>query len=95
MSVADFRDIMIGIVGVLITIILIGVAVGGLIVFLRVKSIMNSIKRTLKNVENITQIGSKAARPLVILAAIIEGVSRGIRAFRKDKGGNHGKRGKS
>ncbi len=93
MSIDWFRDLVISIFGLVATGALIFIAVLSYSLYRRTRPILDSIKTTSAAIEGISSyVRDEVARPLVEVAAIVQGVSRGIEAvtklFKKGKGGS-------
>ncbi len=79
MSIEWFRDLVICIFGLGATLVIIFLAVLALLVFLRVKPIIDSVKKTTKTVENIsTCMEEEVAKPIAQLASFIQGIRQAV-----------------
>ena len=92
MTIDWLRDLVICICGLVIVGVLIFFAVLLYSLYHRTRSILDSVKATSRNIESISSyVRGEVARPLIEVAAIIQGVRQGIDAvtklFRKEKGG--------
>ena len=92
MSIDWFRDLIISIFGIVATVVSIFIAVLAYSLYRRIKPILKSIKKTTATVQKLSSYAeSEVAKPLVQIAAIIQGVCQGIEAvskiFQKKKGG--------
>lgn len=72
MSLAELRDLVIVVDGIIFTILLIGLAVGSLIVYNKMQKLMKSIK--------------KAIRPVSQMIILFKGIQEAIRVFSRKKG---------
>ena len=93
MSIDWFRDLVISIWGLVTTGVLIFVAVLLFLLYRRTKAILDSIKATSRNIQGISSyVGDEVVKPVVEIAAIIQGVRQGIdtigRFLRKEGGRN-------
>ena len=93
MNIEWLRDLIICIWGLLSTAVLIFVAVLVYSLYRRAKPVLDSMKTTSANIQKIsTCVRDEVARPLVEVAAIVQGVNQGInmvtKLFKKDKGGS-------
>jgi len=78
-SIEWFRDLVICIFGLGATLVIIFLAVLALLVFLRVKPIIDSVKKTTKTVENIsTCMEEEVAKPIAQLASFIQGIRQAV-----------------
>jgi hypothetical protein len=82
-SIEWFRDFIISISVLAVTGVLIFVAVLSYSLYRRIKPILDSIKATSRTIQGIsTYAGDKAAKPLIEVAAVIEGIRQGINMVR-------------
>jgi len=90
MSIDWFRDLVISISGIMLILLLILVAVLSYSLYRRAKSILDSATTTVKNIQGIFNIGDEVVKPVVQVAAIIQGIRQGANAvnklFKKQKG---------
>ena len=92
MSIEWFRDLIISIWGLVATGVLIFVAVLSYSLYRRIKPILESLKNTSRTIQGIsTYAGDKVAKPLIEVAAVIQGIRQGInmvsKFFKKKEGG--------
>ena len=93
MSMEWFRDLVISIWGLVATGVLIFVAVLSYSLYRRIKPILESIKTTCRTIQGIsTYAGDKVAKPLIEVAAIIQGIRQGINMVTKFAGRKEGGR---
>lgn len=79
MTIGWFRDLVIIIFGLVAAGVLIAFAVMGIAIFRRLRVILDSLKVTSANIEEISTFArSQVTRPLARLAAIVAGISKGI-----------------
>ena len=95
MDVAWFRDLIICISGAVLAVVLIFTAVLMYLLYRKTKSVLDSIKIASKNIQDITSIlRDEIAKPVIGVAAFIQGIRQGIKTiskfFRKQGGGRHG-----
>ena len=92
MAIEWLRDLVICISGLVIVGVLIFIAVILYALYQKTKSIVDSIEYTAKNISGISSYAAKeVVKPLVQVAALIQGVRQGINAvskiFKKQEGG--------
>ena len=97
MDIAWFRDLVICIFGLAITVVAIFIAVLSYLLFTRVKSILDSAKIASAIInETIATVHDEVIGPIVQVVTLIRGVCQGVdlvnRLFRKDaqEGGTNG-----
>ena len=93
MSIEWLRDLVIFIWGLVSTAVLIFVAVLVYSLYRRAKPVLDAMKSTSANIQKVTTcVREEVARPLVEVAAIVQGLNQGInlvtKLFRKQKGGS-------
>ncbi|MFC1871575.1 hypothetical protein ACFLYF_04160 [Chloroflexota bacterium] len=93
MSIEWLRDLVICIWGILSTAVLIFAAVLAYSLYRRAKPVLDSMKTTSANIQSLsTCVRDEVAKPLVEVAAIVQGVTQGIdmitKLFKKRKGGS-------
>ena len=93
MSIDWLRDLVICIFGLVATGVLIFVAVLAYLLYRRTRPILDSIKATSANIQGISSsVVNQVAKPLIEVAAIIQGVRQGIatvtKFFKKKEGGS-------
>jgi len=91
-----YRDLIICIYGVVGTIALIMIVVLVYKLYSRIKSILDSAKRTAGTIDDVTSyVGNQAVKPMVQIVALVQGVRQGINTFnnlfQKRKGGKDGR----
>ena len=75
MGIEWFRDLAIVILGLGVTIVVIFIGILALMMYLKLKPILNAAKSTAKRVENISAtVEEEVSRPLAQLAAFVQGV---------------------
>jgi hypothetical protein len=83
-SIDWFRDLIISILGLVATGVLILVAVLLFLLYRRTRAILDSAKGIMRTAQDISSYAAGGvAKPLVQVAAIIQGISRGIEAISK------------
>ena len=79
MNIEWFRDLVISIFGVGVTLVVIFIGVLVLMFYLKLRPILNSIKSVTKTVENISScVEEEMSGPLARLAAFVQGISQAI-----------------
>jgi Na+-transporting methylmalonyl-CoA/oxaloacetate decarboxylase gamma subunit len=74
-SIEWFRDLVICIFGLGATLVVLFLAVLALLVYLRVRPILDSVKATTKTVENISScVEQEVAKPLAQVVSFIQGI---------------------
>ena len=82
MGIEWVRDLAIVVLGFGVTIVVIFIGILALVMYLKLKPILDSAKSTAKRVENIsTTIEEEVSRPLAQLAAFIQGVRQAAGFF--------------
>jgi len=90
MSIDWFRDLTISILGLVATGVLIFLAVLSYSLYRRARSILDSIRTTLRTIQGISSYaGDEVAKPLIQLVTLIQGIRQGIDTISKlfKKGG--------
>ena len=95
MGIEWFRDLFICIFGLVAAVVFIFIAVLLFKIYRRGKTILDSMKTTAKTIQGISSYtGDEVIKPLMQIAAIIQGIRQGIEAisklFKKHKGGENG-----
>lgn len=79
MSIEWFRDLVVCVFGLGATVAVIILVVLALILFVKIRPILNSIKATTKTVENISScVEEEVARPLAQVAAFVQGIRQAV-----------------
>lgn len=79
-----FRDLFICIFGLVATVVSIFIAVLLFKIYRRVKVILDSMKTTAKTIQSVSgYAGSEVIKPLMQIAAVVQGVRQGIEAISK------------
>jgi len=94
MSIDWFRDLIICIFGLVAAGVLIFIAVLLFLLYRRVRVILDSVKATSKTIQGLSSyVGDEVVKPVIEVAAIIQGVRQGIdtisRFFKKKEGGKN------
>lgn len=94
MSIDWFRDLVISIFGLVAAGVLIFIAVLLFLLYRRVRVILDSVKATSKTIQGLSSyVGDEVVKPVIEVAAIIQGVRQGIdtisRFFKKKEGGEN------
>lgn len=94
MGIDWFRDLAISIFGLVAAGVLIFVTVLVFSLYRRIKVILDSVKTTSKTIQGLSSyVGDEVVKPVIELAAIIQGVRQGIdtvsRLFKKKEGGRN------
>jgi Na+-transporting methylmalonyl-CoA/oxaloacetate decarboxylase gamma subunit len=89
-SIEWFRDLVICMFGLGATLVVLFLAVLALLVYLRVRPILDSVKKTTKTVENISScVEQEVAKPLAQVVSLIQGIRQAfgmVSRFSKKKG---------
>ena len=92
MSIEWLRDLVVCIFGLGATIAIVFIAVLAFLLYRKIRPILDSVKATTKTVEDISScVEEEVAKPLIHIAAIVQGVSQAIALvsrFSKKKGGS-------
>ena len=94
MGIDWFRDLVICIVGLVTAGVLIFITVLAFSLYRRIKVILDSVKTTSKTIQGLSSyVGDEVVKPVIEVAAIIQGVRQGIdtisRLFKKKEGGRN------
>jgi len=94
MDIAWFRDLVICIAGLVMTVVVVLFGVIAVLLYTRVRAIMNSVQATSTNIQEISStVKDEVVQPVAQLGALIKGISQGIdifsRFFRKQEGGRN------
>ena len=94
MGIDWFRDLIICIFGLVAAGALIFIAVLSFLLYRRVRVILDSVKATSKTIQGISSyVGDEVVKPVIEVAAIIQGVRQGIdtisKFFKKKEGGKN------
>ena len=94
MGIDWFRDLAICVFGLVATGVLIFITVLLFSLYRRVRAILDSVKATSRTVQSVSSyVGDEVVKPVIELAAIIQGVRQGIdtvgRFFKKKEGGRN------
>jgi len=97
MDIAWFRDLVICISGLVVTVVVIFIAVLSYLLYSRARSVLDSVKATSATINEISSaVRDEIIRPVLQLVALVKGVFQGIdivsRFFRKkeSEGGRDG-----
>jgi len=95
MSIEWFRDLVICIFGLGATLVLVIIGVVVVVLYFKIKPIIESSKSAVKRVENISAcVEEEVARPLARVVAVVQGITQvaGMvsRFSKKKEGGKHG-----
>jgi hypothetical protein len=78
-SIDWFRDLVICIFGLGATVVVIFLAVLAFLIFLSIRTIIDSVKKTTKTVENISScVEEEVVKPLAQVAAFIQGIRQAV-----------------
>ncbi|MBA7647575.1 hypothetical protein ES703_55348 [subsurface metagenome] len=84
MSIDWFRDLAICILGLVATGVLIFIAVLAYSLYHRVRSILDSVKATSRNIQGISSyVGDEVVKPVIEVAALIQGIRQGVDTISK------------
>jgi len=91
MDIAWFRDLVICITGLVITVVVVLFGVLSYLLYIRVRAILSSLQAASANVNEISSaVKDDIVKPVAQLVALIRGISQGIdmfsRFFRKQEG---------
>ena len=94
MGIDWFRDLIICIFGLVAAGVLIFIAVLSFLLYRRVRVILDSVKATSRTIQGISSyVGDEVVKPVIEVAAIIQGVRQGIdtisKFFKKKEGGKN------
>ena len=94
MGIDWFRDLIICIFGLVAAGVLIFIAVLSFLLYRRVRVILDSVKATSRTIQGISSyVGDEVVKPVIEVAAIIQGVRQGIdtisKFFKKKEGGRN------
>lgn len=92
MDIAWFRDLVICILGLVVTVVAIFAAVLAYILYNKTRSVLDSIEATSENIQAVSSaVRDEVVKPVVQVASLIGGVSQGIsmvtRFFTKEQEG--------
>jgi len=74
-----FRDLVICVVGLVATGVFIFIAVLLFLLYRRVRAILDSVKATSRTIQDVTSyVGDEVVKPVIEVAAIIQGIRQGI-----------------
>ena len=95
MDIGWFRDLVICISGLVVTVVVIFVGVLAYMLYNGTRSVLNSLEATSENIREISStVKDDVVRPVAQLVAIVQGISQGIdlvsRFFKKEGGGKDG-----
>ena len=93
MSIDWFRDLVICIFGLVATGVLVFIAVLSYSLYHRTRSILDSLRTASSTIKSVSSyVGDEVAKPLIQVAALIQGVRQGIdtvtKFFKKREGGS-------
>lgn len=84
MSIEWFRDLVIAISGLVLIGLFVLVAVLSYFLYRRIRSILDSIKVTLRTIQGISSyVGDEVVKPVAQVVALIQGIRQGIDAVSK------------
>ena len=79
MGIDWFRDLVICVVGLVATGVFIFIAVLLFLLYRRVRAILDSVKATSRTIQDVTSyVGDEVVKPVIEVAAIIQGIRQGI-----------------
>ena len=82
MSIEWFRDLVVCIFGLGATVALIFMSVLALLLYRKIRPILDSSKATVKTVENISScVEEEVARPLAQIVAFVQGITQAVSLF--------------
>ncbi len=94
MSLECFRDLIISIFGLVATGVLIFIAVLLYSLYHRARSILDSVKATVRTIQWVTSYIEEVAKPVIQVVALIRGIRQGVstisKFFEKEEGGKNG-----
>ena len=95
MSIEWLRDLAICVLGFGVTVAIIFIGVLAFLLYRKVRPILDSVKATTRTVENISScVEEEVARPLVQVAAFVQGIRQAIglvgRFSKRKEGGKNG-----
>jgi len=84
MGIDWFRDLFICIFGLVATVVLIFITVLLFLLYRRVRAILDSVKATSKTIQGVSSyVGDEVVKPVIELAAIIQGIRQGVNTICK------------
>ena len=94
MSIEWFRDLVICIFGITVTVVIILITILVISLHRKSRNVPQSVEATLKNIQEITSsLRKKFVSPITVMGAFIQGIYKGIEAvnniFCKKKGGKN------
>ena len=94
MSIEWFRDLVLCILGLGVTVVFIVIGVIAVLLYRKIRPILDSSKATVKRVENISScVEEEVAKPLAQVAAFVQGVTQAVglvsRFSKRKEGGRH------
>jgi hypothetical protein len=92
MDIGWFRDLVICISGLVVTLVVIFAAILAYLLYNKTRSVLNSIEATSENIHEISSaVRDEVVKPVVQVASLIRGISQGIdmvsRFFKKEQEG--------
>lgn len=79
MGIDWFRDLVICVFGLVATGVFIFIAVLLFLLYRRVRAILDSVKATSRTIQDVTSyVGDEVVKPVIEVAAIIQGIRQGI-----------------
>ena len=94
MSLDWFRDLIISIFGLVATGVFIFIAVLLYSLYHRARSILDSVKTTVRTIQWVTSYIEEGAKPVIQVVALIRGIRQGVstisKFFEKEEGGKNG-----
>ncbi len=81
MTIETFRDLVLSIFLILAILFLIGSAVLILILFLNIKRLIDSLNIIVTRIKILSEYASEVGKPLITVAAFMQGVRQGFKAF--------------
>ena len=94
MSLDWFRDVVICVLGLVVAGVLIFIAVLSYSLYHRARFILDSVKVTVRAIQEIFSYADEIAKPLIQVVALIRGIRQGVstisKFFEKEEGGKNG-----
>lgn len=91
MNIEWFRDLAISILGFGATAVIILIGILALLLYRKLRPIIDSVKATTKTVENVSScVEEEVVKPLAQLAAFVQGIRQAINMFGKFTRGKEG-----
>ncbi len=81
MNIETFRDLVLSVFFILAILIIIGSAIFILILYMKIKKIIDSVGIIVTRLTILTEYASKVGMPLITIVAFVQGVREGLKTF--------------